>query len=225
MKKYIELFKEFKKKRYAKAVFFFGFYLLLFLIIGILTRVNDPNNKYEFERGDSGVLDVRSIRNNNYSFTYEVKLDDDTYNYEGNKSDDKINYKYNEKEYYQDKLKTYVKKDDWSSTDSPIKFYKLLDENTLRNIVDSSYVESKTTYDNGNTVYNLLVSSNTLNEILDDKDTDIEEIPNKIVISMNSNNYITEIDYDLGSYCKEKNVCKDKLNIACKYTDFSNVNY
>ena len=225
MKKYLEYFKELKKKPYGKAVFFFGFYLIFFVIIALLARSTglNPIKADDFEKGNSKTVSVKSLEKMNYTFDYEIVLDGNTNTFNIRKDDD-YKYKYNEKDYYQSNLKTFVKDDTWVPIDSPIKFNKLIEAKVIDVIIKSSYIESKTTYDNGNTTYNLLISSNTLNKLLDNKDTDVEEVPNKIIVTMDKYNCVNEIKYNLDSYCKENNLCTNKLSINVKYKDFNNVN-
>ncbi len=225
MKKYIEYFKELKKKPYGKAVFFFGFYIIFFIIIALLARVNGthPIRESDFEKGNSKTISAMSLEKLNYSFDYEIVLDGNSDKFNIRKEND-YKYKYNEKDYYQSELKTFVKDDTWVPIDSPIKFNKLMEYKIIGAVIKSSYIESKTTYDNGNVTYNLLISTNTLNKLLDNKDTDFSEVPNKITVTMDKYNCITDIKYNLDSYCKNNNMCSDNLSINVTYSDFNNAN-
>lgn len=221
MRKIIEFIKELRKKPYGKAVMFFSFYLIFFIILFIILGVAGNRDIVKNYDNNKTIVNVKSIIRKNYEFTYEVILDDNTYTYNINKeSGYKYNYIYDNKEYYQAKSKTYVKESDWVLGESPIKYNKLIEGKNIENIVNSSYLESKTSYDNGNTVYNLIISSNTLNKLLDDKDTDIDEVPNKIVVTVDGNNNISEIKYDLDSYCKVIDSCKEKLKVELEYSKY-----
>ena len=164
------------------------------------------------------------LTSNDYSFTYEVKLDDKIYNYKGIKKSSLLQYKVDNKEYYQENLKTYVKDVGWNLVDSPIMFNKYLDESIIDSIVNSSYKESKTEYEDGTNTLNLLISSNTLNKILDNKETDYSEMPNKVSVTINADGYIVEINYNLDSYCMVENKCDKALSLNVKYSDFYTVN-
>ena len=218
MKKVIEFIKELKKKPYGKGVLFFGFYLIFFIIVFIIIGIGGSNKTKKYENTSN--FNTKYLENYNYSFEYKVVLDNNTYSYIGNKNNDIFNYTYDGKNYYNSKDKSYIKEEE-KEVDNPIKFYSLFDKSIMDKIINSSYIESKTTYDNGTIVYNLLISSNTLNKLLNDKDTDVEEIPNKIKVSI-SNGFINEINYDLNSYCKINDSCSS-LNITITYKEFSKI--
>lgn len=223
MKKIIEFIKELKKKPYGKSVLFFGFYLIFFIVIFIILGISGNRNIKNNYENNSKIININLLSTKKYSFNYEVNLDNSVNTYIIKKSD-KYEYKYNDKDYYQENLLTYIKEDNWVSTDTPIKFNKLLEAKYIDKVINSSYLESKTTYDNGNTTYNLLISSNTLNKILDNKDTDIDDIANKIVLTIDKHRYVNEISYNLSSYCKTNNLCNNNLDIKVKYYDYINVN-
>ena len=219
MKKLIEYIKELRKKPYGNAVLFFGFYIIFFTIISIMARTGSVGNVGQ-DNEPTGVV-VNNLEKYNYSFEYKVVLDNDTYSYTGNKEYNTIYYKYNGKDYYNRDDKSYIKEDNWKEVDNPIKFYSFLKETNMNNIINSSYIDSKNNYDNGEVAYNLLVSSNTLNKMINGVETDYDEIPNKIKVSVN-NGYISEINYNLDNYCKEKDSCKS-LNIIVNYKEFNKI--
>lgn len=219
MKKLIEYIKELRKKPYGNAVLFFGFYIIFFTIISIMARTGSVGNVGQ-DNESTGVV-VNNLEKYNYSFEYKVVLDNDTYSYTGNKEYNTIYYKYNGEDYYNRDDKSYIKEDNWKEVDNPIKFYSFLKETNMNNIINSSYIDSKNNYDNGEVAYNLLVSSNTLNKMINGVETDYDEIPNKIKVSVN-NGYISEINYNLDNYCKEKDSCKS-LNIIVNYKEFNKI--
>lgn len=209
-KSLLEIIKELRKKPYGKAVFFFGFYIIFFIIIFILINTS---SKSDINTSTSSVVNLNSILNKNYSFTYKVVLDDTTYLYEGDKLNDEILYKYNDNEYY-------VNKDN-VDVENPIKFKSFLDEDIIKKIVDEGYLESKTTYESGKIIYNFLISSNNINKIIENKDTDYEEIPNKISIIKENN--IEEITFSLNSYCLNNKLCDKSLKIIVNYDNHNNI--
>ena len=224
MKKYIEMIKELYKKPYGKAVLFFGFYLIFFVIIAVAARIGGRTSlDVKYDKETITGITTNELKNYNYSFDYKVVLDDTTYSYVGSKESSKFNYTYNGKEYYNDKTKSYIKEEDWKEVDNPIKLNKFFNEINVDRVLENSYIESKTTYDSGDTTYNLLVSSNTLNKLIDEKETDYDEAPNKIIVSIDKDNYIKEINYNLNSYCKMRDDC-NSLSLTIKYTNYSNVN-
>ena len=88
MKEKITNIKEMFKDPKKNALAFFGFYLLFFIIVIFFLRsVNknyiDPDG---YEMGNQMSYDSKAIINNNYSYTYEVILDDKTYQYVGDRN-------------------------------------------------------------------------------------------------------------------------------------------
>ena len=219
MKNTITFLKELYKKPYGKAVFFFGFYLIFFIVIFIILGVGGDNDTKKNE--ETKHFDISYLEKYNYSFDYKVVLDNNTYNYVGNKNSNIYDYTYNGKSYYNENGKSYIKEDEYKEVDNPIKFNSLLDVSMIDKIINSAYIESVTNYANGDKVYNLLISSNTLNKIINDKDTDIDDVANKIRLSIN-NNFITEISYDFDSYCKNNESC-NKLSVTISYKEYSEI--
>lgn len=215
MKNVIEFIKELRKKPYGKAVFFFGFYLIFFIVIFIILNVGGNDKNKNENKSTVDYLDKY-----NYSFEYKVKLNNTLYTYNGKKENNTYRYNYDNKEYYMENEKNYINGEELKEVENPIKFIEYFKEKNIGEIIDSSYIESKTIFGNGDTIYNLLVSSNTLNKIINNKETDYEEIPNKIKLSMSSYNTINEISYDLDSYCKNSDECNN-LSITISYKEYS----
>ena len=218
MKNVFGFLKELRKKSYGKSIFFFGFYFIFFIVIFLMIFLGG-NKEGEEEKETNDVI-YRNPIIYNYSFNYKVTLDDKTYEYIGNKKNSIFEYKYNNNEYYTEDKKSYIKDSEWKEIENPIKIYEFLEEQNINKILQMAYLESKTTYDNGDVSYNLLVSSNTLNLLVYGEKTDIEEVPNKIVVSMNKNKYINSISYNLDNYCKNSDIC-NKLNIIIEYKEYS----
>lgn len=213
MKKLIEFIKELRKKPYGKGVIFFGVYLIFFIVVFSMLSLGDNKNSDESKNKSF-------FEKYNYSFEYKVVLDNNTYTYVGSKEAKVFKYNYNGKEYYNRGYKSYIKEESWKEVENPIKFNKFFDEEIVENIINSSYTDYRTTYGSGDTEYNLLVSSNTLNKIIEEKDTDYEEVPNKIKINISKDKLIKDINYNLDNYCKMNNIC-NSLNITVNYSNYS----
>lgn len=215
MKKYIEYFKELKKKPYGKSIIFFGFYLIFFIMIGLMFLFSGEK-KITNTDNNNGDTYKNLFSSNQYSFTYKVVLDGINYMYSVNKIDNSYNFIYDNKEYKIVDNKVYSND---IEVENPIMFSNFFNGQTVLNIVNNSYEESKTTYNDGSEVYNLLVSSNTLDKIMDNIDTDYEEIPNKIIMSLNSDKKLKELNYNLDSYCLLNKLCNSSLNIIISYNN------
>lgn len=221
MKNILEYLKELKKKPYGKAVFFFGFYLIFFIILFILIGVMGQTTPKDYNNNVINPVSIKSILDKNYSFSYKVVLDNNTYLYEGDKFNDNISFKYNDKEYFQNNSNTYVKDNEWISSTDPIKFKYFFNENNLDNIINNAYYESKTTYESGKNTYNYLISSNTINRIIDNSETDYSEEANKL--SIVKTNDVEEISLNLDSYCVLNKLCDKSLKIIINYDNYKSV--
>ena len=84
-------------------------------------------------------------------------------------------------------------------------------------------MDYKTDYQSGNTKYGFLISSNTINSLINNKETDIDEMPNKIIVNTNEEEYVSEINYDLDSYCINNKLCKKNLEINLSYDSFGEI--
>ena len=84
-------------------------------------------------------------------------------------------------------------------------------------------LESKTTYEDGRSSINMLISTNTLNQKLNNIDSDFFEEPNKITLIANKNNEIDEINYDLSSYCTLNKLCQNSLKITLNYEMYGEI--
>ena len=216
-----DIFNDPKKKAYA----FFGFYFVFFIFVFVfLKSVDRKHYRYEdYELGKKFTYNSENIKNNNYSFNYSVKLDDITYLYNGKKNSNSELFNYNDKEYYRLNDNYFINNDIWVKCDDPYKFSLFMNIDNIVLLLDSSYFESKTVYEEGKTVYNLLISSNTINKIISNIDSDYEEVPNKVVLTVDKDKNITDISFVLDSYCVLTKKCDKSLSIDLSYSDFGNI--
>lgn len=224
MKKLIEKIKEIYKLPRGKAILFFGFYLIFFAILIIFIRLNSGKEiTGKYEEGTKYSFDVSSITANNYHFKYNVFVDDKENIFEGDKLKEEELFKFNNKEYYKKENKFYIKEEEWKETSNPYIFKEFLDSEILEEIVSNSYLEYETNYQSGQTKYNFLVSSNTLNELINNENTDIEEMPNTIIISVDEEDNISSIVYHLNSYCLNRKNCKKSLKIELEFENIGEI--
>ena len=90
-------------------------------------------------------------------------------------------------------------------------------------LIKSSFYESKTVYEDGRTTYNLLISSNTINKVLHNVDSDFEENPNKLLLTLDDNGSIKEITMELNSYCTLNKKCQKSLKMTLKYDNYTKI--
>ena len=203
-KEFIKLINDLKKTSKGRAILFFGGYFIFFLVLIIVVRISGTNNissSDDYEKGTPFQFKVNNIVNNNYAFNYKVNLDGVVYNYVGENNNSGL----------------------WVKCDSPYIYSYFFDILNIKNIFEKATYVSKTEYDSGKTSYNFLISSNTLNSMIDNMFTDIEEEPNEIVINTDEDNYVNEIKFKLDSYCINNNSCSKNLDIELYYDSYGQI--
>ena len=228
MKKFIDLIKELKKTEKGKAVLFFGGYLIFFIILALLMMFAHRNKTRpsDYLSGSKKREDILldKLSNENYLFTYKINLDGTEYVYNGKRNKSVELFQFDNKSYYKNGNSYYVKNNDlWIKSENPYIFYDFLDSSKLENILDLSMLDSKTSYEDGRNAYNLLISTNTINQKFNGIDSDFLEEPNKITITSDSNSDVNEISYDLSSYCTLNKLCQSSLMITLSYDMFGEI--
>lgn len=225
MKKYIEYFLKIKDTPRGRAVLFFGFYFLFFLILIIFIRSSRHQYSYnhEYEKGNDNYISFEALKNSNYSFTYSIIVDSKEFLYSGKKANNRELFTFNKQDFYSDSKEYYVKDIDWKKSENPYVFSNFINEDNIIKMVEASSYVSKTTYESGKIVYSYLLSSNTINSLLNGVNSDFFEEPNKISVSVDSTDNLEEIHFYLDSYCVVNGLCKKSLDIKLSYSDFGKI--
>jgi hypothetical protein len=228
MKKIFETIKELNKTPRGKAILFFGFYLIFFIFIIIFVRVGSRNStgSYEYEKGNGTSnynFDISGIANSNYKFTYTITVDGVASVYSGEKYEDTELITYNNNNYYRNGDNYFINNTLWIKSDNPYIYSDFLEYDNISNLLVAASYESKTSYDSGKEIYNFLISTNTINQLLNNINSDFLEEPNRITISSDEDKNINEIIYYLDSYCTLNKLCNNSLKIDLVYDDFGNV--
>lgn len=228
MKKGIEIIKELKKTSKGKAILFFGGYLIFFIVVILFvkfsTRSTTLPSDYEKGKSSGKEISIDKLVENNYLFTYKIVLDGKEYIYNGKRNKDIELFQFNNKTYYKNE-DTYFSKNNelWVKVDNPYVFGDFIDSGKIIPIIEMASLESKTTYEDGRSSINMLISTNTLNQKLNNIDSDFFEEPNKITLIANKNNEIDEINYDLSSYCTLNKLCQNSLKITLNYEMYGEI--
>lgn len=226
MNKIIKTIKEISENPRGKALLFFGFYIVFFAIVFLLIHFSDSTLSYgdDYEKSySSSSVNLNNIFSNNYSFKYEVVLDNKTYTYLGAKKDEVESIKYNNSDYYRNGNKFLIKGNTWVETTNPYVYGEYFDTLNIKKILENSYYVSKTEFENGIMSFNYAVSSNTLNSLLYGMNTDYDEIPNEIIISTDENRNVNKISFNLNSLCKNNGFCNYGFKINLEYDLFGEV--
>ena len=217
---------EFLKTPKGKAVMFFGFYFIFFLILSAMFRsgaVNDDSleksknkNNFPFSLG--------KIESNNYHFKYSIDMDSKIITYEGDKYNKKELFKFNNLSYYRnDSVFLTNNSNIWVKCDNPYIMYEFIDIDSIKKILSKATYISKTDYESGMKVYNYQISTSTLIKVISNIDVDLDDKPNEIILKTDDRNNVNVIKYDLTSYSKYNKLANNKGEIELNYTKFGEI--
>lgn len=227
MKKIVEKIKELNKTSKGKAILFFAFYLCFFLIVILISRFSTrtPFSRTEdYEPGNENVtFHIDDILKSNYIYSYAVTLDGVKSEYYGQKYDDTEMFEFNGRQYYRNGNDFYVRNTLWTKAVNPYLFPEFFDINNISKLMDVATYQSKTSYEDGKKAYNFLLSSNSINQLLKNINSDFLEEPNTVTLEIDDERNVNKIEFNLGSYCTLNKLCKSSLKIEIEYDMFGEV--
>lgn len=214
---------EIKKDPRKKALAFFAFYFVFFLILVITIRLGNTTTNMKSEETQN--YSLKEITNGNYHFVYTINIDNKKFTYDGDKLNSKEKFIYTNEEikeefYRNNDLFLVNNNNEWIKTENPYVMKEFLNIEQIKTFLSSATYIGKTDYESGKITYHYQISTNTINKLLENINSDIDDIPNEISISTD-NNDVNEINYTLNSYAKTKgyNLC----NISMTYTRFNEI--
>ncbi len=229
--KYIKFIKNLYNSRRGRAVLFFVFYFVFFFVLISLIRTNYSSNNHINISNDSKVnaeYKLDGIESGNYHFTREENINGIITKFTGDKSDEKtegimtsnnIFYSY----FIYDNINLIKTTDKYEVTSELYHFNNITDDNNISRILKKATVISKTEYETGNILYNYEIATNTINKIVNGKEIDIADIPNKIALETNEEDEVIKITYDLSSYATYINNISTTVTIAIDYSNFNEI--
>ena len=132
-----ELIEEIKKSPKGKAILFFIFYTLFFLIV--ICTLNFGQKDYtkasDYDKGTAITHLSKSLLENNYSFTYSITLDDNVYHYVGKKKENFEAFQYLNKNYYRNGNDFYVEEGTWIKCENPYIYSEFLDTKNIDKLI------------------------------------------------------------------------------------------
>ena len=219
----------------SKRVIFFVFYFVFFLIVVLLLRgANANNNSNRITSNNSGYsksFNFDKLKNNNYHFIYKLDKNSNITIYEGDNDsitttfvmsgNPSLNYYSKNNLYYVKNINTLM----WESATNPIEFYKLIDFNTLDEIMKRATYMSRTEYLSGDEVdYNYEVSTATLIKYLDNNTiSEVGDNLNNFIFHVDSNDVLYQIDMDISSYYKYYHSDINRYFISLKYSKIGEI--
>ena len=224
MKKKIKTISELYKSPQGKALLFFGGYFILFCILFILMGVSSKHERsFDYESGNPYSFNTVQINNDNYKYKYIMTIDGKQEVIEGKKNNEKELFTYNNKEYFILNNNYFVKESTWIKSEVPYKNGDFLNPKKVISLISKATYESKTNYESGKNIYNFLISTNTINKEWYNIDTDYDEVPNRIVVSSDTDNSVNNIILYLDSYGILNKICKNEMKIEMSFEDFGNI--
>ena len=219
MKEVIEVFKKLRKSPRGRALIFFAVSFLFFLFIAIYARVVGPRsidkvyNSVSMETTLFGEL-------KNYTYEVTVNVDGRVAIINGKVNEEIEMFTFNNINYYVIEDRCYYLKDgQMIITSNPNPYYRLTNTNIIKKIIGASYLDSTTTYHDKSVVYNYLMDTNKLNDIINRRKTDIASNMNKLVIKVNEKELVDSISYELNEYCLTNMMCKNNMSILLKFSN------
>ena len=228
MNSFIKYLKEVKNTDRGRAIFFFVFFFFFFLFLGVYARANGAHPVEENTPDNySHDVSIDELLDNNFSYVYTVVVDNKTYTINGKINENVEEFDFSDGnstvKYYRSGENYYVNNNDvWEKGNVPLELSKFFKTKKLNTIIKKATYDSRTDYKSGKITYNLFVSTNTINKILDDKDTDFDEVPNEINISLKDGKVIEEVFLKLDSYGMNNNISKE-LNMTLEYANIGKV--
>lgn len=222
----------FKTER-GRAILFFLFYFIFFLVLILMIRTNVSNTKKANIKENTTTTikanyDLTKISNGNYRFTREEDRGNVKTTFTGETnggrsyflmtSDKGINsyFSYNG---------IYLLKENntYKVAANPYLYARLNEYSVIKAILDNAHLKAKTTYENGNTVYQYEISSTSLLSIIDEKETDLDDQVNLVNLVINEDKDVIGISYQLDSYHTYIRNVPETLTIKIDYSDYGKV--
>ena len=215
----------FLKTTRGKAFLFFGIYILLFLVLGVVSRISGTNgtigsnikvNPYSYS--------MNSILNKNFQFQYQYQIDGVSTTFTGKQLDEKVLFNDGVTNFYQNDT-LFMRNQDgiWVRTDNPYVFPSFLDPNVIENLISLSTYISKTELASGEEEINFQITTTTLVRQLDSIDVDLDDPVNTIQLKTDSNGEVVQIVYDLTSYAIYHGRSSQQFLLTLSYSNFGEI--
>ena len=222
------------KSERGRAILFFLFYFVFFLVIILMARTNLSNNKNNTNTSNQSTTsikadyDLKKLEEGNYRFTREETRNSIKTIFTGETnggrssflmtSDNGIKNFFSYNDIYLEK-----ENNSYKVSVNPYLYSRLNDYSIIKKILATAHLKAKTTYENGNTIYQYEISSTSLLSIMDNKEVDLDDQVNLISLTTDENKNVVEIIYQLDSYHSYSYNLLEHHNIKVDYSDYGKV--
>ena len=224
IKKIWKLIKELNSTPRGKAVLFFGFYTIFFIVLFIVVAIG-KNNNYNLDDiyYNANKISFSSI-DSNFEYSYKFYIDNNIYTYDGKRKDNEETFIFNNAKYYNKNGDFYQNNSgNYIDVESPYIYREFVDVDVIKKLVDASSFSSKTEYENGDMMYNYKITTSTIIKELDGTDTDIDDVPNEISVYVSKDENIKNIKFNLNSYGLFKSISVNRFEIELNYFNHGEV--
>ncbi|MBQ6477446.1 MAG: hypothetical protein IJI43_03330 [Bacilli bacterium] len=227
MKDFLKYVKEMRKSEKGRAILFFGFFFIFFLALAIIARL-DPGEAPEYEPAYTPDVSIDQLLDNNFSYIYTIEADTKTYTVTGKINEGMEEFTYddgtNSTKYYRNGENYLIyQKDMWVKGSEPTNLFKFFNTKSLNKLIKKATYDSKTDYQSGRVNHHFLISTNTINKVLDKINSDFDEVPNELDVIFNEKKDIEEIKFSLNSYGVNNKLVKKDLTIRLQYDDIGKI--
>lgn len=215
----------FLKTPRGRAIMFFGIYFVFFAVILMLARGNrgdvigtgyEPGRPYSFN--------MSLLQAGNFHFKYTYQLDQTTLIYEGDRNVDRQVFSDGGRKFFANKDNYLEQKDGlWVKVEKPYLLSEYLDVSTISKLILSSTYVSQTQFDDGRSVVNFQITTNTLVKELEGITIDIDSLVNEIIVSTDTERKVTQIKFLLTDYCQYKQLVTGNATLTLDYSNFGKV--
>ena len=201
--KYIEGVKKLSKSKRGRAILFFAFYIIFFVVLIGMIRgsYNTKNTITDNKNNVNAEYKLNGIKNGNYHFIREENINGVITNFTGDKTDNKTegimttdNAFYNY--FIYDNINLLRLTDKYEVTDELYHFNNITNDSNIENILNKATLISKTEYETGNTSYNYEITTNTLDQVLNNTNLDLDMPTNSITLETNEEDEVFKITYE-----------------------------
>ena len=219
--------KELLKTSRGRAILFFGCYFFFFLFLILFFRTGIYKKSYRsydsFEPGTSDIsYQFDFIKGNNYEYQYKIVIDDVVYSYNGMKDSKREIFTFNGNDYYREFDDFYMKKDEgYIKVSNPFVLEDFYQSSSIESLVSQSMLFSNTNFKDGGGNINFQITTDTILLEIDQLKTDLDSLVNEITLSLDNNQNVVGIKYQLPGYAQY--LGKKSIQIECNYSSFSDV--
>ena len=197
--------KELWKNPKGRALLFFGFYFIFFLVLGISFRASasapQKNLTLPSQLQENANYSIQDLVNGNYQFTYQENVNGVSKELTGKAYNQmkQVTNNYGNMYFLYSGIVIQRLNDVWQICDNPFYYRQILEEGMLKKTLDAATFESKTLYQNKQTVYRYQISTTTLWDLYQNEKIDIADEPNIIEVYVTENGQVEKIFYNYSS--------------------------